>query len=148
MKAVLIHFVLGSMSVANFAGCGGSYDASVHGIASLDNKPLTTGTVKFNPEQSGPSGYGIIDNNGAYSIMTGREEGLPAGSYVVTVVSNELSKPNANPSLPPAIGKPITPVWYRDPSTSPLKYNVESGSNTIDLEMTTKQVPGTKPAAK
>ena len=137
-----------ALALAAMAGCGGSYDASVSGIALLNNSPLPRGTVKFTPEQAGPSGYGLINEDGTYSIMTGREEGLPSGPYVVTVVANEPSVANKNPSLPPAPGKPITPAWYRDPATSPLKYNVESGSNEFSLELTTQPPAGWKPGAR
>jgi hypothetical protein len=111
----------------------------------LNNSPLPGGTITFTPEQSGPSGYGLIESGGSYSIQIGQEEGLPAGPYVVTVVSNEASIPNANPSLPPAPGKPITPAWYRDPRHSPLKYTVESGDNEINLELTSQPPPGWNP---
>lgn len=130
------------------AGCGGPYDASVSGIATLNSTPLVSGTVKFTPEQTGPSGYGLIDTSGAYTIMTGREEGLPSGSYVVTVVANEPSIPNKNESLPPAPGKPITPIWYRDPAQSPLKYKVEPGSNEFNLELTSQPPAGWKPPGR
>jgi hypothetical protein len=133
---------------AFFAGCGGPYDSAVTGVASLDSAPLSTGTVKFTPEQTGPSGYGLIDGSGAYTIITGREEGLPSGSYVVTVVANEPSIPNKNPSHPPTPGKPITPGWYRDPATSPLKYTVESGSNEINLELKSTPPTGWKQTAR
>jgi hypothetical protein len=148
MKCFCNHLVLVCVSLATFAGCGGAYDAAVSGVTTLDNKPLPAGTVKFNPEQSGPSGYGTIDSNGSYSIMTGREKGLPSGSYVVTVVANEPSVPNANKALPPAPGKPITPAWYRDASSSPLKYKVDRGRNTINLELTSQPPAGWKPAAR
>jgi hypothetical protein len=129
-------------------GCGSTYDASVSGIAMLNDAPLKTGTVKFTPELSGPSGYGSIEGDGTYSIMIGREEGLPSGSYVVTVVANEESVPNKNPSLPPMPGKAITPAWYRDPGTSPMKISVAPGSNDVPLKMTTQPPPGWKPAGR
>ena len=127
------------------AGCGGPYDATVYGVITLNNTPLPRGTVKFTPQQSGASGYGLIDSNGSYEIMTGREEGLQSGPYVVTVVANEPSIPNAVPNLPPTPGKQITPLWYRDPSQSPLKYTVEPGNNEINLELSSQSPPGWNP---
>jgi len=135
------------ISMVILVGCGGPFDSSVSGVATLDNSPLPTGTVKFMPEGSGPSGYGMIGTDGSYSIMVGREEGLPSGSYVVTVVANEPSIPNSNPSLPPAPGKPITPVWYRDPALSPLKHTVEPGNNEINLDLKSAPPAGWKPGA-
>ena len=127
-------------------GCGGAYDATVSGLVTLNSTPLPRGTVKFTPEQSGSSGYGLIDESGSYTIMTGREEGLPTGQYIVTVVANEPSVPSANPSAPPTPGKPITPVWYRDSAQSPLKYTVEPGKNEINLDLTKQPPTGWKPA--
>jgi hypothetical protein len=134
--------------LAAAGGCGGSYNASVRGTATLNQTPLQSGTVNFTPQQPGPSGYGLIESNGSYAIMTGRAKGLPAGTYVVTVVSNEPSVPVANPSAPPTPGKPITPAWYRDTASSPLKYTVEPGRNKIDLELTSQPPAGWKPGKK
>jgi hypothetical protein len=136
------------IAVALVSGCGGPYDASVTGVITMNGTSLPRGTIKFTPEKSGPSGYGLIDNAGSYSIMTGREEGLPSGPYVVTVVANEPSMPNANPSLPPTPGKPITPAWYRNPAQSPLKYTVEPGDNEINLELTSQPPAGWNPRGR
>ena len=130
------------------AGCGGRYDASVNGIVKLNGTTVPRGTVTFTPDQSGPSGYGLIDDGGSYTIMTGREKGLPSGAYTVTVVANEASVANKNPSLPPAPGKPLTPEWYRNPAQSPLKYTVAAGSNKIDLELTSSPPAGWKASGR
>lgn len=39
------------------AGCGGTYDSTVSGAASLDGKALTRGTVAFIPVSSGPPAF-------------------------------------------------------------------------------------------
>jgi hypothetical protein len=132
------------MAAAALIGCGSAYDATVQGVARFNQAPLQSGTVAFIPQQSGPSGYGMIGSDGSYSIMTGREKGLPAGAYIVTVAANEPSIPDKNPSAPPKPGKPITPAWYRDAAQSPLKFTVSQGKNTIDLEMSSQQPPGWK----
>lgn len=124
------------------SGCGGPYDASVVGVVTLDGSPLQSGTVKFVPNQAGPSAYGLIDDGGHYLVRTGREEGLPSGSYTVAVVANEPSVPNVNSSLPPAPGRPITPPWYRDHRQSPLKCEVEEGRNEINLELSSQMPAG------
>jgi hypothetical protein len=116
------------------SGCGGPYDATVAGVVTLDGLPVPRGTVKFIPAQ-GPSAYGLIGEDGAYSMMTGRERGLPAGTYTVTVVANEASVSSASPSAPPIPGKPITPPWYRVQDASGLTFTVEPGSNEINLEL-------------
>ena len=134
--------------VALAGGCGGPYDAAVTGVITIDNAPVPRGTVKFLPQQAGPPGYGLIGSDGSYEVMTGRERGLQSGSYVVTVVANEESIPNPEPSLPPRPGKPITPPWYRIPAQSPLKFTVEPGSNEIDLDLSSQPPAGWNPGRR
>lgn len=136
--------LLGAVA-AGLTGCGGPYDATVSGVVMLNSTPLSRGTVKFTPEQVGPSAYGLIDSSGSYEIMTGREYGLPSGPYIVTVVANEPSIPNKELGLPPTPGNLITPPWYRDPRHSPLRYNVEPGTNEINLELSSQPPPGWNP---
>jgi hypothetical protein len=107
------------------------------------------GTVSFDPVHGGPPGYARIDDGGNYTVFTGREKGLPAGEYQVTVISNEaaVSQVSAQGGPPPP-GKPITPAWYRTKDTSGLKFTVSPGSNTIDLTLTSQPPPGWKPQGK
>jgi hypothetical protein len=124
-------------------GCGGTYDATVSGIITLDGNPLPRGTVCFNPDADGPSAYGLIQSDGKYTLATGREEGLPSGAYTVTVVANEQSV-EKTPGAIPTPGKPISPSWYRNKNSSPLKYNLEAGSNQIDISLTSTPPAGTQ----
>ena len=135
-------------STIAIVGCGGTYDASVKGVVTLNGSPLARGTVKFIPEGAGSSAYGQIEGDGSYSMMTGREAGLPSGSYAVTIVANEASTPSSNPAAPPTPGKPITPAWYRDQASTPLKQKVEPGKNTINLELTLQPPAGWKPGKR
>jgi hypothetical protein len=144
----ILHASAVGLLLAAWSGCGGSYDSSVRGTATLNQAPLQNGTVTFVNQASGPSAYGLIESDGSYSVMTGREEGLPSGSYVVTVAANKESIPSAKPGQPPTPGKPITPAWYRDPAKTPLKYTVTPGKNTINLELTTQPPAGAKPAGR
>jgi len=129
-----------------WTGCGGVYDSSVSGVVSLDGSPLPRGTVSYNPALPGPASYGLISSDGTYAVSTGREEGLPQGEYTVTVVAKEPSaKVAPDSSAPPKPGKTITPPWYLSKKTSPLKITVESGSNDINLELTSEPPPGYKP---
>ena len=132
-----------------WVGCGGPYDAYVSGVATLDGSPLPRGTVSYNPTQPGPASYGGILSDGNYLIKTGREEGLPSGEYIVTVVAKEESIPDdTNRGLPPKPGKTITPLWYLSKQTSNLKFTVEPGSNEINLELTSEPPPDWKPPGK
>lgn len=136
-------FTLGCLMLV---GCGGTYDASVSGVATLDGSPLPSGSVAFIPNQHGPSSYAAVMSDGTFTVNTGREVGLPSGSYTVTVVAREKSiEDKSGRGLPPTPGKQITPPWYSSKNSSPLKFDVASGSNEINLELTSEAPPGWKP---
>jgi len=121
------------------AGCGGVYDASVKGVVTLDGSPINRGTVAYSPSNDGPTAYGRIDSDGSYFLRTGREEGIPSGQYNITVVANEPpEKKRSESGGPPPAGKPITPAWYRSKKTSGLQFTVNSGSNEINLGLTSE----------
>jgi hypothetical protein len=130
-------------ALAGAVGCGGSYDSTVTGMVTLDGKVVPRGNVAYQPVSGGPVAYAAISENGAYSLRTGRENGLPAGEYQVTVTSNEpaTQRQTANGGPPPP-GKPITPIWYRLNDTSGLRFTVSPGSNEINLELKSEAPPG------
>jgi hypothetical protein len=131
------------IGLAMLCGCGGVYDSSVAGMVTLDSSPVPRGTVTFKPTSTGPSAYGQIQSDGSYSLRTGREEGLPPGEYLVTVVANEPAPMEQTASGgPPPPGKPITPAWYKRTETSGLTFKVEPGSNDINLELSSTPPSG------
>jgi hypothetical protein len=131
------------------SGCGGAYDASVSGEVTLDGNPVPRGTVTFSPTQGGPTAYGQIEEDGDYYVQTGTESGLPVGEYQVTVVAEEPPAVTRTAAGgPPPSGKSITPEWYRLKDSSGLKYTVESGSNRIDLKLSSTPPAGWKPGGR
>jgi hypothetical protein len=125
------------------SGCGGTYNATVSGVVALDGNKLTRGTVAFNPSGEGVTAYARIENDGSYVVKTGREKGLPAGEYSVTVVAHEDPENKvSSQGGPPPPGKHITPKWYRSIKTSGLKYQVEAGANEIDIQLSAEPPPG------
>jgi hypothetical protein len=119
------------------AGCSrNSLESSVIGKVTLDGKPIGPGTVVFSSGAKNPA-IGAIDVGGNYSLKTSRTEGLAAGRYRVAVSVREVP-PNSNPSdrLPP--GKLLHPEKYEAVETSGLEFDVVTGSNTIDLPLTSQ----------
>lgn len=138
-----LFMVMFGTTLATFCGCGGVYDASVAGVVTLDSNPVPRGTVTFKPSGTGPAAYGQIQSDGSYVLRTGREEGLPPGQYQVTVVANEPAPMQQTASGgPPPPGKPITPAWYKQIETSGLTFQVEPGSNDINLELSSTPPAG------
>lgn len=142
----LFAFPLLSIGMLLLTGCGGPYDSTVTGTVTLAGNPLPRGTVSFIPQSQGAAAYGTIENDGRYVVRTGREEGIASGQYAVTVVASEPpAQARGKDGGPPPMGKPITPEWYGDASTSGLNYTVESGDNEINIELSTTPPPGWKP---
>jgi hypothetical protein len=128
------------------AGCGGTYNASVTGKVTLDGTPVPRGTVTFYPVTTGSTAYGKIESDGSYELRTGKEAGLNAGDYVVTIAANEPpTEKRGKGGGPPPPGKEITPAWYRDRNLSDQKHTIETGKNEINLELTSNPPPGWKP---
>jgi hypothetical protein len=126
-----------------FAGCGGTYNSSVTGMVTLDGKAVPRGTVSFQSKGGGPAAYAVIAEDGSYSLQTGRESGLPAGDYYVTVTANEApAMTQTATGGPPPPGKPITPARYRSRETSGLSFVVEPGGNEINLELSSQVAGG------
>ena len=123
-----------ALIVLALAGCGSEFGAEVTGVVTLDGIPLENGVVAFHPEHGGPVAHGVIGQDGAYVVMTGRQEGLPVGDYAVTVVANETPTSDAG-SGPPAPGRRLTSEKVSDKSTTDLRYQVQSGHNEIDLNL-------------
>lgn len=127
-------------------GCGGKYESSVSGSVTLDGAPLPIGTVTFAPVGEGTIAHGRIDEGGDYALRTGREEGLKAGDYRVTVVAREKPASDYGPNGgPPPPGRQLTPDWYRSADSSGLEFSVERGGNTIDLALTSEPPAGWSP---
>lgn len=125
------------VSFSFLIGCGGKA-ASVSGKVTLDGEPVTRGTVAFTPTAGGQRATGIIDENGAYELSTNREAGLDVGSYAVSVTSRERGQVGDGGG-PPMPGKYLVPQKFSDANTSGLVFDVQRGSNTIDIPLTSSE---------
>jgi hypothetical protein len=125
--------------LSSLAGCSGSgMESQVSGRVTLDSAAAGPGIVSFAPvdEKHNPA-IGTIDARGRYSLKTSRTPGLPAGKYRVGVYIHTMP-PGAQPgerlmSTPSAI-----PEKYENVETSGLTFDVQPGSNTIDIRLTSK----------
>ena len=117
-------------------GCGGM-PASVSGTVSVDGEPLKKGKVTFMPVGPGQMAIGAISSDGSYELRTNREEGLGVGEYKVSVVSREMTP--TDDGGPPKQGAYLAPKKYALAETSGLQYTVESGSNEINLELSSAE---------
>jgi len=132
--------------VCVLSGCGNGL-ARVSGQVTLDGQPLRGGgdvraTVKFQPANgTGPAAMGLVDENGNYSLSTGSQNGIPPGDYVVVCSASQLVKGAGSNAAQGA--RRITDPKYDNPSTSGLRFTVQSGKNefNISLESPSKSAP-------
>ena len=122
------------------AGCGGSHERQttypVHGLVTLDGKPVSFGGVRFIPAGGRPL-HAKIQSDGTYSLSTGDEDGAPPGKYRIAVQVREIVKPAAAME-PPRPGKSHIPEKYGDPATSGLVFEVVAGDNEHHIELSSK----------
>jgi hypothetical protein len=108
--------------------------AEVEGTVTLDGQPLPDVHVGFYPDANRrdkpPHALARTDKNGHYRIAPGeRGRGVAVGRHRVGVFE-EADRGAKGASL----GK--VPKKYQNLSTTPLRYRVRDGSQTIDLELT------------
>src|SRR5262245_56573634 len=122
----------GSVLVLVLCGCGGG-PATVTGVVKYKGQPLTKGQISF-IAADGKSASGVIGADGTYSAAN-----VPAGAVTATVqsyrVEGEAKLGFAIQKTPPKMDSAI-PKKYNDPSTSGLKYTIDSRSKTIDIDLT------------
>jgi hypothetical protein len=123
------------------AGCnkgGSSNTVPVEGKVTLDNKPLTSGTVYFLKEGKGSDppatvAFGDINSEGVYTVKTQGKPGAPTGHYKVTV--SAAPPAGQDPGAMVGGGKPPPPGGGAPPvSPIPRKYGEASSTPlTVDV---------------
>jgi hypothetical protein len=125
------------------ASCGPTLEfGEVDGEVTLDGKPLIGAIVRFYPisdqRNQLPFATGTTDRKGRYSLA--RDDGKPGAlvgqnRVVVKWPSRDMRK-EGEPSGPP----PEIPVDYTVVTKSPLNYEVKSGTQTINLRLSGKEI--------
>ena len=123
-------------------GCGrhsGPPRWPVRGRVTLQGKPVNGGSITFENLTMGVAVVAPLDINGEYEMKTHNAEGLPAGTYRVSVTSQPIAPPRPLddqrpmiPSTPPRNANiPITPipVRYQALASSGLTATIESGED-------------------
>ncbi len=128
--------VLASAAALAVPGCGPS-KGSVNGVVNVNGKPLPSGTIYFLSQTSQQVISANIDD-GKFSIpaiATG-----PAKVSVTTTppLNHPGNAPSGAPAPPPvAPGKYVPiPKQYGNPDTSNLSYDVKTGPQTKDFDLT------------
>jgi hypothetical protein len=96
----------------------------VHGIVTLNGKPLTTGgTVSFRNRSGLVEPSGAIGADGRYTLLLSpKQEGAPPGKYKVVVFASEPREEAVKHNRLPIV---LVDRKYMDPKTTPLAVEVK-----------------------
>lgn len=124
----------------------GKKEAKVAGIVTLDGAPLAGAQVVFigDDEKNQSPVVAQSDNAGKYGLIGNAGGGLPLGRYRVMVskmslqdgtrpAGEALEKARVDGLLVNTLAKE-----YEDQATTPLKFELHQGANTIDLHLKKK----------
>jgi hypothetical protein len=139
--------VLLGVALGMVIGCGssGPQMGRVSGKVTYQGQPVANATVTFLPDAAGSqSATGITDASGEYQLSTfGKNDGALVGKHRANVVARAAFEGKLPPGAGEAmleefqsVGKPLIPQKYFNVETSGLSFDVQSGSNQIDLVLT------------
>lgn len=128
-----IYRVFGLIPLVCFAflltGCDGRPSrVKVSGHVTVDGKPLEYGGVSFKPVGGGRVGGGGIKEGGVYSVtMYEKDDGIPVGTYSVTISSVE--------TLNPRTIRWHAPKKYANHKTSELTVEITEATSDLDFKL-------------
>jgi hypothetical protein len=112
----------------------------VTGTLLYKDQPATGAMVAFYPKNDSnqPASVGVVAKDGTFSLSTGRDEGAPAGEYVVTVSwIQEVKTPQKGNQINMSMNEGGVPVdrlkgAYSDKSKSTLMREIKPGPNQLE----------------
>lgn len=109
----------------------------VSGKVTFRGEPVAQGLVLFAEREKNLYFTAKLDQEGTYRVKTAEGEGLPVGSYEVTVNPPVLDAPPIGSTMRPAQVPrfPNIPLKYRVATSSGLKLEVKEGENPFNIEM-------------
>lgn len=140
------------LTAAALVGCSSDGLQPLQGTVTLDGKPLEGAAISFSPIEGGRPATGKTDADGKFTLASYKAgDGLPAGSYKVTVVKLDAKRQaqaapstDENSTEPQAMGNLeqgvsfVTPVKYSSPATTDLIVDVAAGMEPVLLEIKSK----------
>jgi len=131
--------VLGGLACLS-SGCGDGTPSltPVSGKVTVNEKPLTSGSVIYYPNSAkgnkfGGLSVGEINAQGEYTLQTNGKPGAPVGAYKVTVSSTGAVTPD---NTKPTIKSPVN-QQFALPETTPLQVEVveKAAPGAYDLKV-------------
>lgn len=145
--------VCAALLVAGGCGRGGYQLAPVSGQVTMDNKPLPSVYVNFQPQADkdnpnpGPGSYAVTDANGRYTLrVDAKQSGAVVGRHRVTIAlqfaedlkgGEDTGSPDGTPKLPRLGSVPQIPKRYNEKSE--LSFDVPpGGTDKADFPLKSK----------
>lgn len=100
----------------------------VHGVVQKKGKPLSYGSVMFQPDGGGAIARSTIGPQGKFQLSTESEgDGAAPGTYRVRITAFELQKKKAAGASTdePTLGRSAIPKKYQRFGTSPIRIDVQ-----------------------
>ena len=150
----LLAVAFAAVCVAGYGCSRGSGMGSVSGVVTMDGKPLPNVVVTFVPMEGGRAATGKTDASGKYELVYMDRRGAPIGKHKVSVTTppEAQATPEVRSDSPEYMKQAMTggaaeyakaaafkePIPPRYNVQTTLVYEVKSGSNVINLELTSK----------
>lgn len=133
--AILAVFAVAAVGCAKPSSGG----LPVKGQVTYNGTPVQGASITFVSPAGGAPGFAMTDAEGKFTVRSSQGEGLPAGSYQVTVTKTDAPSPQntvsdqdpgyvpPDPNAPPVVIKDVLPAKYKDVQTSGLTADVTAG---------------------
>ena len=133
MKLVLYRILL-LVSLLVLTGCGSGGIAPVAGVVTLDSKPLPNANIVFTPVGEGRPSVATSDAQGNYTLeYTSGQSGALIGEHIVSVTTGGEQVDEQGNEYE---GEEKVPTQFNSDAT--YKKTVESGTNVINLDLTSQ----------
>lgn len=142
LVGVLAVLVIIALAVWGYFALRGG-DADVRGLVTVDGAPVPSAIIVFIKEdpKSETTITAQADAQGNYRLIGNTGAGIPPGTYKVAVTQMTLKDgkipPGSEIDRARAMGllSNAMPKEYEDRQTTPLKFDIRPGANTIKLEL-------------
>jgi len=134
MTSFSAHCCIALVLVGELAGCSAPTPiGKIAGKVTLDGNPLGPVNVMFEGAGTGVNIGAKTDAEGNFKIKTATTDGLPPGTYAVSVqeVYVELPLGPVRPEDAEKFKKLPFPDFYRSGTTSPIKVEIKEGDNNV-----------------
>ena len=140
----LFVFVRGGAIASLFALCGLACSGSsqlnpVQGKVLYKNEPLAGALVTLHPKGSADvkadRPVGLTKDDGTFTVMTGQQEGAPAGEYMVTIICSRSVNKKAGKVMSLGAEEETADIlrgMYADVNNSKLSVTITSGPNQLE----------------